>query len=692
MSFGAPMMLWGLLALAVPVVVHLFNFRRYRKVYFSNVERLTALQTESRHTSTVRRWLVLVLRLLAVLFLVLAFARPMLPHAGQTLRSGGTAVSVFVDNSFSMENGDEEGSLLDAACAKAREIAAAYSPSDRYQLLTSEMGGEEFRWLSREEFLDAVDNLEICAASRRLSEVASRQRDFLAQSGAANRHAYLVSDCQTPACDFDRLPSDSLTLFTFVPLHAVATDNVYVDTLLLDAPAFFVGGTVSVEVTVRNEGAVDVEKLPLRLYLDGRERALATLDLPAGATATASLRFTLNEAGWHDGRVELEDYPVTFDDNYFFTLLAGERVAMLEVDAHQPNAALRRLFEADSAVDYRCAPLGNDLSAFSFVALNEVERLSSGEAQQLAAWVSEGGTLLVTPPANANVEALNTLLAMLKAPRLGHWSPRAEKATAVDTRAGLYRNVFSGVSEEMEMPQVQGCYRTENGGAVRQSIITLAGGGDMLCVTPCGKGRLYLFTTPLSPEWTDFTGQALFVPTLYNMALYSQPVPVASHTLGSQAPIFLQGRYDAAAAPVALTGDKDFSVIPDLRKVAGRTVLQPHCELSHAGHYRLGDEHLAFNYDRMESRMEFLSRDEVVAQLKGRGEYTVVRNARKPLDTELRSRMAGRPLWRVCLLLALLVLAVETALLRLTPQVVRGLKDDWLPKALASFKKLFKNR
>ena len=157
MIFANPLFLWGLLALAIPIAVHLFQFRRYKKVYFSNVERLNALQAESRRRSTLRRWMVLAMRCLAIIFLVLAFAQPTLPGKGQTLHSGSTAVSVYVDNSFSMENSGSDGSQLEIAKQKAREIVAAYRPGDRYQLMTNTMRGEEFRWLSREEFLDAVD-------------------------------------------------------------------------------------------------------------------------------------------------------------------------------------------------------------------------------------------------------------------------------------------------------------------------------------------------------------------------------------------------------------------------------------------------------------------------------------------------------------------------------------------------------
>lgn len=667
MIFANPLFLWGLLALDIPIAVHLFQFRRYKKVYFSNVERLGQLETESRRQSTLRRWLVLLMRCLAIVFLVLAFAQPTMPGKGQILHSGSTVVSVYVDNSFSMENSGTDGSQLEVAKQKAREIVAAYRPGDRYQLLSNAMVGDEFRWLSREEFLDAVDELQITSASRRLGEVAARQDDFMHQSGAANRHAYIISDFQRAAANFEAIP-DLSAFFTLVPLEGQAADNIYIDTLRLDAPAYFVGGSVTVEATVRNGGASGVEKLPVKLVVNGRERALATVDIPAGGTVKASLHFAIDSAGWLDGRVELTDYPVTFDDSYFFALQAGESIGMLEVDGVTPNKSMQKLFSDDSAISYsQATSLMSDLSPLDFIILNEGVDLPSGQVQALAAWVEKGGTLTVVPPADGKVESLNNLLTMVQAPRLDRWVKRPVKASTVDFQSSLYRGVFNGTSDEMEVPTVQGHYLLSDQGAVRQTVISLTDGSSLLSSTPYGQGRLFLFSAPLTEEWTDFVAQALFVPTLYNMALYSRPQPVVAHTLGDNSPVFVQGGYDVASTPPKLSAlSSQFSFLPDLRRVGGRSALVLHNEISVAGHYILGDsEHLAFNYPRTESWLEFLSRDEIEVFTETHQNFSSVRNAAKPLDQEIRSRERGSPLWCWCLLIALAALLAETLLLKL---------------------------
>ena len=159
MTLSSPLFLIGLVAVAIPVIVHLFNFRRYRKVYFSNVDYLEQLQTETRRQSRLRQLLILAARILAIVFLVLAFARPVVPNRNNPLKTGSSDVSIYVDNSFSMERTDGSGTLLEKAKTKAREIVSAYGPTDRFQLLTNDAEGRQFHWLSKEEVLVEIDNM-----------------------------------------------------------------------------------------------------------------------------------------------------------------------------------------------------------------------------------------------------------------------------------------------------------------------------------------------------------------------------------------------------------------------------------------------------------------------------------------------------------------------------------------------------
>ena len=159
MQFLYPSFLFALAALAIPIILHLFYFRRFKKVYFTNVRFLKEVKEETSARSKLRNLLVLLMRLLAITFLVLAFAQPFIPQDVE-VKKGEKAVSIFVDNSFSMSALSQDVPLLDKAKQRAREIVQAYAVDDRFQILTNDFEGRHQRLVSKEDALGLIDEIE----------------------------------------------------------------------------------------------------------------------------------------------------------------------------------------------------------------------------------------------------------------------------------------------------------------------------------------------------------------------------------------------------------------------------------------------------------------------------------------------------------------------------------------------------
>lgn len=676
MTFLAPLSLIALVAVAVPVVVHLFHLRRYRRVLFSDIRNLQSLQHETRQQNRLRERLILASRILAIAFLVVAFAQPVLVRDAQPV-AGESAVSLFVDNTFSMQNADSERPLLETARNKAREIVQAYRSDDRFQLLTADMAGHQSRWLSRDECLEALDAVRLTSASVRLDDVARRQADFLATAPASRREAYLVSDFQSSALQIDRWPTDTNCRFTLVPLPASAVANLFVDSLSLSAPVSFAGSRVSATVWLRNTGTQSAEQVPVRLFLDGHQRALASVDVAAGSTEKVQLSFVPERVGSLAGRVETTDYPVTFDDTLYFAIDVKEQVDMLLVEgAATENRFIRQLFAADSSVRYTSVSASRldmgGFDRFQFVIFDELHAFSSGMADAVVRFVEEGGSVLLVPSADADVASYNALLLRLQAPTLTTFQRGETKCDAVNTDGPLYAGVFNTRSEQPELPTLQGHFGLESQSTTdKERIILLTSGGDYLVATRAGSGRLYLFTAPLVDEATDFVRQALFVPTLYNMALHSQPQGMLYADMGRVVPSVLSRTYDAGEVARLASPDGTFELIPELLRRGNRTLLATHGAIPYAGHYRLAqgetDETVAFNYSRIESVLDYLSADDLGRLLHEQGiaNTEVLQATKRPLDTLIRQKREGTPLWKWFFVASLVMLVAESALTRL---------------------------
>lgn len=688
-----PLFLIGLSAVALPIIIHLLQLRRYRKVYFSNVEMLQELQNEDRRQHKLRQWLVLALRILAIVCIVLAFCQPVVPGTAGKQKAGGTAVSVYVDNSYSMANGGMGGSLIEAARHKAAEIAAAYKPGDHFQLITNEGDGSQFRWLSREEFLQAVEQIEVCAVTTPLSNISKRQNEFLLSAPENNRHAYIVSDFQCSTADLANCTADSNILTTMIPLGGSEVANIYIDSLFFESPAYFKGSTVNARVTVRNNGDKPVEALPLRLIADGKQKAIASVNVAAHGSSTAEMNFTLADDGLLQGYVETTDYPITFDDRMFFTLSATQRIPVLVVSGGEENKNIKRLFEDDPLVIYeQVASTRIDYSGIvqhKLIILDELHSIPSGLAQTMLQFVEEGGSVLIIPAMDCETESYNQMLQSCHAPQIGQTIRNKTRVSTVHLQHDLFRGVFEGQQEDMELPSVNAYHNiVKTLQTVSFDIMSLTDGTSYLSSTTYGEGQIYLVASPLRSDNSDFVQQALFVPTVYNMALFSTPYSTPYHLLTGSVPINLRGRIATGVCRVvpASSANGDAAAegyIPDIRHVGSRSMLLPHGELSEAGNYLLlssqpidGEtnqtvdgyyvaEGLSFNYSRAESDLAYYSLDELrhIIDDADMENCRVVNNPQRSMTDYIQQQNHGRPLWHWFLIAALAALLAETIIL-----------------------------
>ena len=387
MSFLYPTFLYALLALALPVIIHLFYFRRFRKVYFSNVRYLREVKEETSMRSRLRNLLVLLLRCLALAALVFAFAQPFLPVEEGVLQ-GRKAVSIYVDNSFSMDAQGDRAALLQLAKDRAEEIIAAYGPEDRFQVLDNTFSGRSQRLIGREEALSAIAEIGIGPESRRLSRVLDNQRALLETSDGENRLAYLVSDFQRNVTDIAANGDTSLTV-TLLPLRSVRQRNVAIDSVWLDAPVAQVGVNNLLLVRVRNHGEEAVDNVRLSVDYNGQEKPEGTLVIPARNYVVDSIYLPVDRGGSHRAVLSVTDFPVTFDDDYFIGFSATERVTVLRIagadgeDENLRTALQLPVFESNFStvqnIDY------GRLGEYALIVVEGLPDLSSGPEPAAAA-------------------------------------------------------------------------------------------------------------------------------------------------------------------------------------------------------------------------------------------------------------------------------------------------------------------
>ena len=195
MSFLYPVFLYALAAIAIPIIIDLFNFQRYKTLVFTNVRFLREVKQQTKQQSQLKHLLVLIARILFITFLVLGFAQPFIPLTDETNHSAHT-VSIFLDNSFSMNTNNPEGRLFDQARSRVEDIVAAYKPTDQFQLLTHDFESKHQFLVNSKEVEGLLDQVTITPAVKPLSHIISRQKDLLPNNPLMGHHSYIVSDFQ----------------------------------------------------------------------------------------------------------------------------------------------------------------------------------------------------------------------------------------------------------------------------------------------------------------------------------------------------------------------------------------------------------------------------------------------------------------------------------------------------------------
>ena len=674
-QFLYPAFLFALFAIAIPIIIHLFNFRRFKRVYFTNVQFLKEVKQETQSKSRLKHLLVLLSRILAITFLVLAFAQPFIPVDDRVVTKGSKNISVYIDNSFSMEAVGPNGRLLDVAKSKAEELALAYEPSDRFQLLTNDFEARHQRMVTRDEFISMISEVEAGPSAHNISEVVKRQKDALGTTG--NKSAFLLSDFQKSITDINAVESDSTLSLRYIPVNAQKTGNLYIDSVWFSSPGVQPGKPEELFVKIINTGNEEVENIPVKFTVNGAQRALTSVDIAANSNVTSVLSFSVNEPGWQKAVVNITDYPVTFDDDYHLAFNAASQINVLSVNEVSSNNYLEALFKNDAFFQYLPININqvdySSLKRYNLIVLNDVKSVSSGLSQELNKFVSDGGTLLVFPANQADLNSYQNTLSSMEAGFYAKPDTQTSRVDRINLESEIFRDVFEKVPENMDMPLVRKHYTLNRNSRISEEVLLrLQNGNPLLARYNYGKGSVYVSTVSLSPEFSNFPRHAIFVPALYKIALLSSRNEKLAYTIGSdQAVEHREASISSDQVLHLINDEKNFDIIPEHRSIAGKTTFFMHDQIREAGIYELvrGTETVAFfafNYNREESELDFYTPDQLAEMNDRFGLLNtgIIKSSGKNLAGIISDTSKGISLWKWCIILVLIFLGIETLLLK----------------------------
>lgn len=670
MSFLYPGFLFALFAVAIPVIIHLFNFRRFKKIYFSNVKFLKEVEEQNSSREKLKNLLILFARILTIAFLVLAFAQPYISSSNNDSATSINVVSIYVDNSFSMEAANKDGSLLDEAKRKAAIIVKGFGLNDRFQLLTNEFNGKDQRLIDREEFLTAIQEVQISPVSRKLQNVLNLQARTL--KGSGNKSIYLLSDFQTNLASQKPLSVNTDVTYTAIIFEPNNLPNIAVDSVYFLSQSHQPGASEKLVVVVKNYSAEEAKNVPIKLTVNDTQKGIASLTLGKSTTLRDTLNFSGLNAGWQKGLITVRDNPVNFDDSLFFSFNVENSARILAINGNGLSKTLAALYGADGyfklsqtdegSIDY------NSFSSYKLIILNELKGPSSGLASQLKTYVQNGGSVMILPLLSDDFSIYNSFLSNLALPTIQKLDTVSTKIDKVDFINPIFKTVFSSVPKNVDLPIIYRHFNyTERTQISSVAIMKFANGTTFLGDSKLGSGTIYLAGSGFNPKDGNLETSSVFIPIMYRAALVNNFQPALFYTVGQEQALLANSIVKRKNDNLKLYS-KEFEVIPELREVEGKTLIYVADQLKQSGFYdlKLSDSLLSvfgFNNDRIESEMKYLTKAQIASLLPN--------NSIQVYDAEndLSKFSFGRTeiaytLWKLCIILSLVFMAVELLLIK----------------------------
>lgn len=653
MSFNYPQFLWALAALAIPILIHLFNFRRTTRIFFSNTRFLKQVQQETTQKRKLKRYLILASRLLFLFFLVLAFAQPFLP-AREQLTSQHNLV-IYLDNSYSMSAPVQEKTRgLDAAIAYVREIAELFPAETRFKLITNDFAPFSNSFKSKAEILDQLSQIRFSSTARTATEIIKR-------IGDANNTVFWISDFQQSTFG-EPLVLDSAWNIRLVPVAFNAISNVYVDSVYLTNPFIIGGEKNSIQVRLHNSGSKAIEGLVSRLSINGVQAATSSITIQPNSSAETSFDLSRGLQGNNKAVFSFSDFPVSFDNEFFFTLNYTGRLRVVELKSQPGITHVEQVYGNKQLFDLKSYTTANvDYSAFAdanLLVLNGINQIDQPLGTALRQYLDNQGVLLVFPGTEPDVKSYQNLLAlpMLTKTNGGISMPMNKP----DFSNPFFENVFEERSASVAMPSAQKIW---DWGPDRSAVLSFQNGQPYLSKL----NNIFIAASPLSIASTDFATHALFVPVMYRVAATgnrqdNKPYHYLSSGLVSVAADSLVGE-----EPVRMLGEQE--IVPAQRKTGNKVLLElPRYSITpgfyYVTHQRDTLELVAFNLEKNESELAAFTEAEIQTAFGGSRVSVFDADSPEAFSIEIKARYLGTPLWKYALVLALVFLLVEVLLIR----------------------------
>jgi hypothetical protein len=633
MQFKYPQLLYFLFLLVIPILVHLFQLRKFKIEYFTNVKFLKELSIQTRKSSKLKKYLLLATRLLLLAFLIIAFAQPF--FKAKDSANAKNELYIVLDNSFSMQAKGKKGELLKRA---VQDLLEHTPEAANFSLITC---SDNFWNTDIKSIQKELQNLKYSATAFEPENLLAKIK---AHKSAYNKDIVFITD----AIGFKNQELKTQTdqnLFFILPeaenIKNASVDSIYINQTLDN---FY---EIAVKISGYGESFKDV---PVSLF---NKNKLIAKTLLSFEEKDKIINFTIPKEDFH-GYVSISDNGLEYDNTYYFSISKPEKSNVISIGDTEKSTFLSKIYTADefnynhfnlSQLDY------NLIDKQDAVVLNELNEIPVALQTTLKSFIQKGGNVILIPSAESTVSNMNNLLQNFGNLQYNSITNQEKMITKINFSHPVFSAVFEKKVANFQYPNTKSSFQISG-----VSPIILGYNDETPFLTAISKeiGAVYVFAAPINKSNSNFQNSPIIVPVFYNMAKSIQKNGVTSIIIGENKPFIIETLLGKDEI-VNIKNEKE-SFIPVQQILNNKAKLTFNENPKEAGNFEITNnnqviENISFNYNRIESNLKTKNTN-IASSFK---EFDDI----ETLFNTLQHDRKENSLWKWFVVLALLFLVIE---------------------------------
>ena len=639
MQFKHPEILYFLFLLIVPILVHLFQLRRFKKEFFTNVRFLKALAIQTRKSSQIKKWILLTTRLLLLTALVLAFAQPILPSKEKS--NSQKELYIILDNSYSMQAKGKKGELLQRAI---QELLETTPENIHFSLLTNT---EAFWNTDIKSIQKELQNLQYSATPFELDPILNQ---IQARPSLYQKEIVVISDAI--GLESKQLTTIAKTdAISFIVPKAEQQNNVSIDSVFIRQT---LDNFYEIDIQVSNYGENN-QPISMGLYNQNKLVAKTMVSLKKQKQV---IPFTIPKKAFH-GSVSLVDNGLTFDNTYYFSIGESQKTKVISIGEVVKSSFLSRIYTNDE-FEYQNSTLVqldyNLIENQDAIVLNEVEEIPQALQTTLHSFVEKGGNLILIPSAKASISNLNSLVQKTGNTTFKSVNTTEKLITKIHFNHPIFRNVFENQISNFQYPKTKTSFTITS---TSPAVLSYQDESSFLVSSNTGAGIVSVFSAALNMENSNFQQSPLIVPVLYQLAQSQEKNRIAARTIGNPDSYFVTTNLDKEGVLTVKNETEQF--IPMQQILSTKVKMEFGEHPKQAGNFAIFNtkkwiQNVSFNYNRSESDL-FQNNEKLLSNTNQIDSMATVFEL-------IQSENNDSQIWKWFLIFALLLLVTEMAIIR----------------------------